>query len=93
MTAPSLRQEIIEAMKSVAWCDTPEKRQDAIEVEAKTVMEAIREVFERQTNATLMDESLSDDRPLYCRTFNNGVLHLKANILREFGFDNKGAVK
>lgn len=41
MTAPELRQEIIQAMKSVAWCDDHDKRLEAVEVEADTLMEAV----------------------------------------------------
>lgn len=49
MTAPELRQEIIDAMKSVAWCDDQAKRLDVVEVEAETVMEAVERYVKAMT--------------------------------------------
>lgn len=48
MTAPELRQEIIDAMKSVQCFENDDKGRDAIEVEASNVMEAVERYLDAQ---------------------------------------------
>lgn len=48
MTAPELRQEIIDAMKSVQYFENDDEGRDAIEVESSNVMESINKYMNAQ---------------------------------------------
>ncbi len=74
MTAPELRQEIIDAMKSVATAGetartNKPKVEDAIEVEADNVMDAVERYMDAQQgqSATTHDDSI-------CFEYNEPVL-------------------